>query len=273
VIPHVSASDIELGITHLTMNGVVIIDDLIDHDTVDQILAELEPHLAATRPGGGAFYGGQAKRVSAVIAKAPTFSSVLVNSTLLQITDAILKANCNRYIVTLTAALEVWPNGELQPLHRDEEHYGKYLDYSPEAPEYLVSFMVAGTEFTADNGATRLVPESHLWQTDRVADESETMQAAMSKGSVAIWLGSVIHGMDINRTAVPRTGIVGGFCLGWLRQEENQYLACPPEIAQHLPDDVQGLLGYRQHTSLLGWAGGRDHKVQTRPASEVADGQ
>jgi hypothetical protein len=266
MIPHIQATDIDAGASALGEHGVVIVDDLIDHSVIDSVLNELEPHLEATRPGGGTFYGGQAKRLSAVIAKAPSFASVLSNATLLGITDAVLKPNCNRYIVTLTAALEVWPNGDLQPLHRDEQHYGPYLDYSPEAPEYLVSFMVAGTEFTAANGATRLVPGSHRWPVDRVADESETVQAAMSKGSVAMWLGSTVHGMDINRTKFPRTGLVGGFCLGWLRQEENQYLACPPEIAMNLPDDVQALLGYRPHTSLLGWVGGRDHKVQTRQA-------
>ena len=93
-------------------------------------------------------------------------------------------------------------------------------------------------DFTADNGATRLVQGSHQWPQDRVATEGEIVGAVMPRGSAVVWLGSVLHGMGITRSDRPRTGVVSGFCVGWLHQEENQYLATPPEVAATLPHDV-----------------------------------
>lgn len=265
-IRHVTPEAIETGVAILATDGVVVVDRLFRDDQIDSIMAELAPHLAATRPGGGEFYGGRAKRVSGLLAKAPAFAAVLAQSELHQLTTSALGAHCDRYVVTLTASLEVWPGGTLQPLHRDEGTYGKYLDYTPGGPEYLVSFMIAGTDFTAENGATRFVVGSHTQPMDADLDEAMTAQAAMPKGSIAVWLGSTLHGMAVNRTTLPRTGFVGGFCLGWLRQEENQYLACPPDVAAQFSDEVQQLLGYTPHNALLGWATDRDHRAQTRAA-------
>jgi hypothetical protein len=265
-IRHIGCNDIETGTQILAADGVVVIDELVSCEEIDAILAELEPYLAATRPGGGAFYGGKAKRLSAALAKAPSLARVLERSELHALTSSALLAYCDRYVVTLTGALEVWPGGELQPLHRDEGTYGRYLEYAPGGPEYLVSFMVAGTEFTADNGATRFVLRSHTWPVDVDATEDQTVQAVMKKGSIAVWLGSTLHGMAVNRTSLPRTGIVGGFCLGWLRQEENQSLACPPDVAATRSERVQPWLGYTPHSALLGWATDRDHRAQTRSA-------
>ena len=207
----------------------------------------MRPHASASPPssnrisdhavaGGGTFYGRRAKRVYAVIAKAPAFSEVLQHPALLSVTDAVLGPHCDRYRVQLTTALETWPGGELQPLHRDESVYGEYLEYGPHAREYLLSFMLAATDFSADNGATRLVLGSHRWPRRREPKREEEVRAVMPRGSAVVYLGSLLHGMGINSSDQPRTGIASGYSLGWLRQEENQYLACPPEIAGGLPN-------------------------------------
>lgn len=43
------------------------------------------------------------------------------------------------------------------------------------------------------------------------------------------------------------------YCIGWLRQEENQYLAVPPELAKTLPEDMQRLIGYDFGAASLGY--------------------
>jgi hypothetical protein len=43
------------------------------------------------------------------------------------------------------------------------------------------------------------------------------------------------------------------YSLGWLRQEENQYLSCPPEIAKDLPPALTDLLGYTMGNFSLGF--------------------
>jgi len=125
--------------------------------------------------------------------------------------------------------------------------------------------MLALTDFNEDNGATRVVPGSHMWPLDQKALAGEAQQTVMQRGSVAVWLGSILHGMSINHTKQPRTGISSGYSLGWLRQEENQYLACPPDIARTLPQRVQQLLGYQITNPVLGFVDGMDNHLQTRP--------
>ena len=248
-------------------DGAFIFEGLIDAPACERITAELQPHLDHAVAGGGTFYGKRAKRVYAVIAKAPAFSEVLQHPALLSVTDAVLGPHCDRYRVQLTTALETWPGGELQPLHRDERVYGEYLEYGPHAREYLLSFMFAATDFGADNGATRLVLGSHRWPREREPKREEEVRAVMPRGSAVVYLGSLLHGMGINSSDQPRTGIASGYSLGWLRQEENQYLACPPEIAGGLPERVQQLLGYQTANPVLGFADGWDNELQTRPGN------
>jgi ectoine hydroxylase-related dioxygenase (phytanoyl-CoA dioxygenase family) len=256
----------EIAADMLRDDGVVIIESLFDHELIDDIVNELEPHFAAEVPGGGPWFGGASKRISGVVAKSPSFQQVITHPTMLAMANEVLSSNCARFQLQLSAGLEVWPNGTLQPLHRDDGTYAPHLVPSP-GTELMLSFMVAATDFTMANGATRFVLGSHSGaiRTDAVT-EADTVQAEMPKGSVALWYGSTLHGMSVNTTDVPRIGLVAGYSVGWLRQEENQYITVPPDVAAGLPDDVAQLLGYAAYSPILGWVGDRDSSLQTRRA-------
>ena len=182
---------------------------------------------------------------------------MIVAPTLMAVADRVLSPNCLNFQLQLSSLLQVWKDGELQPLHRDVGVYHPYVKCGPKDPEILLSLIWAGTDFTAQNGATWVVPGSHRWRRNRKARPHEKVQTIMSKGSVAVYLGGTLHGMGVNTTERPRLGIISGYCVGWLRQEENQYLACPPAKARKLPANVQHLLGYRTHGTVLGWVDGR----------------
>ena len=81
----------------------------------------------------------------------------------------------------------------------------------------------------------------------------------MPKGSVILFTGSVYHGGGANKSREPRLGIEVGYNLGWLRQEENQYLAVPPAIARQLPEKLQSLIGYSMGSYALGYFGDVQH--------------
>jgi ectoine hydroxylase-related dioxygenase (phytanoyl-CoA dioxygenase family) len=119
--------------------------------------------------------------------------------------------------------------------------------------EWQVSVNWALDEFTAENGATRVVPGSHRWLEERRAAEDEIVQAIMPKCSVLVYLGSVLHGGGSNLSDRPRMGLVNTYSLGWLRQEENMYLTIPREIAESYPDNIRRLIGYQGHGEFLGW--------------------
>ena len=255
----------------LRESGILIVEKLVPDAVMDRIEAEIAPDLAAKKPGGGSFFGFRCKRLGGAVGRSETFARQLDDPILLGLSDALLLDNCKTYQLQISSILQVWSGGELQPLHRDVGVYEPYVKRAPGGPEILVSLMWALTDFTAENGATRLVPGSHLWETERKARPEEEVQAVMPRGSLAIWRGSILHGMGVNRTQTPRTGLVAGFSVGWLRQEENQYLVCPPEKADRLPERVQQLLGYQAHSPILGWVEDRSFDNVLRPGDRDAD--
>jgi ectoine hydroxylase-related dioxygenase (phytanoyl-CoA dioxygenase family) len=241
----------------LDEEGVVIVERIVPGERLGRLLLDLQPYLDAVEPGGGSFFGRRAKRISAILAKSPVYAELICEPLLLALAGRMLGRNCARFQIQATAVLQVWEGGQRQPLHRDRDTYAPYLAHVPGGPEHVMSLMWAGTDFTAANGATHFVRGSHMTTGDGSMD-LETDRAVMPAGSVAVWRGSLLHGMGVNTTSEPRTGIVGGYSVGWLRQEENQYLACPPEVARAFPPEVQRLIGYRSHSPVLGWVEGAD---------------
>lgn len=114
--------------------------------------------------------------------------------------------------------------------------------------------MWAVTDFTEETGATRVVVGSNRWEDEPdEVDPALTTGAVMRKGSVLLYSGSIFHGGGANSTDDHRIGMNVGYSLGWLRQEENQYLACPPEIARTLPEGLLRLMGYQRGAFALGY--------------------
>ena len=227
------SASVEDIVSVLERDGVVAIRNIATPETMDRLLADLEPALVREEPGGGEFFGYRSKRVGGIVARTPVFSELIVDPLLLGLADAVLLPNCETYQIPLSGLVQVWKGGEAQPLHRDTVGYDPYLKLGPGVPEIVLSAMWAVSDFSADNGATRFARGSHLWEPERKACDSDIVQAVMPKGSVALWLGATLHGMAVNHTDTPRTGMVSGYCVGWLRQEENQYVVCPPDRRRH----------------------------------------
>jgi ectoine hydroxylase-related dioxygenase (phytanoyl-CoA dioxygenase family) len=142
------------------------------------------------------------------------------------------------------------PGQGAQELHRDRFIWGKYLSREVE-PQ--LNTIWALTEFSADNGATRVVPGSHRWDWERIAQHHEITQAVMPRGSVLFYTGSVIHSGGENRSNADRIGLNLTYSNAWLRQEENQYMSCPPEIAREFDPELRALLGYTMANYGLGY--------------------
>jgi ectoine hydroxylase-related dioxygenase (phytanoyl-CoA dioxygenase family) len=152
--------------------------------------------------------------------------------------------------------------------------------HCPWSIEPMINVMWAVSPFTEANGATRVAVGSHFWDQDRQATEEDLSIAEMSPGSCLLYLGSTLHGAGANMTDVRRTGIIMGYCLGWLRQYENQYLAVPPEAASQLSKELAGLIGYAAHRPHLGLYECRDPLEfltdglpENLPADDVPDAE
>ena len=260
------SSDSDLDTIHavLQTDGVVIIERLIDESRMQDLLKILEPIFAEKKIGGGDFYGNAKKSISALFKRGPEFAELALHPTILGITEKVLGPNCDTVQIQTAGAMEVWGGGSHQPLHRDADVYLPYLKMDPDGPEYEILFMFAGTDFRKENGATRIIPGSHRWPPDREPNESEAQFAEMPQGSVAIWLGRTFHALSKSIADSPRTGIAVAFTVGWLRQEENQFLAVPADVVKELPERMQQLLGYQTHSTMLGWCEGLDSDLLTR---------
>lgn len=254
-----AAADVKDLLEAIAADGAVIVEGLLTEDVVSRVNEEVEaavdmadPTAEMFSPVMQSFHGAQTKQVAGVPGISRTFAvDVMCHPMLLALADAILLPGCARYQLNIGHLLQRGPGSTEQILHRDE---AVWSDVPKPHPELQLASVIAFVDFTKDNGATRLVPGSHLWE-DRALSPMEQIfapqptqdqieYAEMPAGSAVIYTGGVIHGGGANTTNTARRGAHLSYCLGWLRTEENNYLACPPEVAKMLPRLAQEVLGY-----------------------------
>jgi len=245
-----------LVLAALERDGVVIIEGLLSDQLVAKVNDEADAAVAAADPDGPmfnpmakAFMGAFTKNVPGLPGISRTFATeVMCHPVLLALADGVLGPSCARYQLNLGQILERGPGSVHQWLHRDE---GVWVDVPKPSPELQLASVIALTDFTRDNGATRVVPGSHRWpdrhlpMDEQITPTSDQLAVAdMRAGSAVVYTGGVIHGGGANATDQPRRGVHLSYCLGWLRTEENNYLSIPPAIAAGLPRTAQEVLGY-----------------------------
>ncbi len=233
----------------LDSDGALILDDVIAPPEVAQVRAEIDPYIEATADGRDRFTGFQTTRTGALVARSPACRELVMHPGVLAACDVFLKRACDRYQLHLTQVIRIKPGQPRQALHRDRLAWGGFL----KEVEPQLNTIWALTDFTQANGATQVVPGSPSWPEGRKAEPAEIGYAEMKAGSVLVYSGSVIHAGGENQTDADRIGINITYCLGWLRQEENQYLSCPPAIARTLDPKLQALLGYSMGSYALGY--------------------
>ena len=235
----------------LNDDAAVIIENVISLDTVEILKGELEPYLSREVFGRDEFTGFSTKRVGALMARSNACRDLALNPLVIDVAKQYLKPFADGYQLHFTSAVSIGPNETKQVLHRDRGIWGGYL---PRQVEPLMSTIWAVTEFTRENGATQIVPGSHKWDKGREPNDAEIAYAEMNPGSVLLYTGTVLHGGGANKTASEnRTGVFLHYALNWLRQEENQYLSCPPEIAKELSPKLRSLIGYSKGGYVLGF--------------------
>lgn len=237
----------------LARDGGVIVHDMLSTQTVTNLRLELDPTSRATAVGPKVnnknvnyFWGEQTKRFTRLAQRSQTFvDEILVHPILIGIADELLKPHCASYWMNTGQMMIVMPSGAPQYMHRDSDDWPSMC--SPDKPICQISCMFALSDFTAENGATRVAPGSHLWSDfSRVATDNEITQAVMPAGSGMIYTGKTMHSAGANKTkSEPRYGLHMSYLYGWLTPEEAGCLGVTEERAKTFTKQQQQLLGYR----------------------------
>ncbi len=227
-------------------DGAAIVTDLTATETVDRIRAELRPHLDAKGlETESDFNGSRTLRVySSLLGLAPTAAELVDHDRVVEVANAVLLPHCATYQIGSLTGIEILPGESAQALHRDDSLYPIEIS----GLELQIGVMWALDDFTVENGATRVVPKSHRFlRSWHLPGLDGWESAVMPKGSALFYLGSTWHGGGANTSDAPRMGLINTYSLGWLRQEANQYLEMPPEVAQQFNPRLRALLGYTAH--------------------------
>lgn len=232
----------------LNERGYAVIHSLAPAETMDRLNADFDPYIDAVQLGRTDFAGFRTKRINNLVAKSKACQELAEHPLVMALCDRVLLPYCVRYHLHVTALIELQPGEHAQELHRDGDIY----PVQSEIPMTL-SAIWACNDFTAENGGTRLVPGSHRWPRDRQPREEEVVSAVMPRGSLLVYASNLIHGGGANNGQGVRRGMTLQYNLGWLRQEENQYLSLPVEVARTLPESLQRLIGYDLGGPYLGF--------------------
>ncbi len=234
----------------LARDGCVVVDRLAPGEVMDAVDTEMKPYVDATKSGVDPFSGHDTRRTGALIARSPTARDLVSHPLVLATAKEVLEGATN-FQLHLTQIIAIGPGESGQAIHRDQWAF----DFFPFPMGYEVqcNTLWAMTDFSEENGATRLVPGSHRHEDRLRLTESDTEPAEMQAGSVLFYTGSLYHGGGANRSAETRYGLNLTYARAWLRQEENQYLSVPPEIARELPESLLRLIGYARGAYALGY--------------------
>ncbi|HEX3980960.1 MAG TPA: phytanoyl-CoA dioxygenase family protein [Acidimicrobiales bacterium] len=250
-IQHLPADTTAAAVAEIVKEeGAVVVDGMASTDLMDSIETELRPYLDSTPFGPDEFTGSLTRRTGSLIARSPSARQLVMHPLVLGTTSEVL-AHATNFQLHLTQAIAIGPGQQAQAIHKDRWAF----DFFPFPIGYEVqcNTIWALTEFTESNGATRVVLGSTTAEDSQAFTQDDTEPAEMERGSVLFYSGSVNHGGGANRSDQVRIGLNITYNLAWLRQEENQYLATPLEIAQTLPVELLRLMGYDRGAYALGY--------------------
>ncbi len=233
----------------INRDGAVIVEGVLSPKEISRFREQLDPYMQATENGADDFTGRATTRTGALVARSAQARDMVMHPMVVGAANEFLAPYCERIQLHLSQIIRLKPGQGKQLIHRDRWAWGRHLENLE--PQFNTIWAI--TDFTEENGATQVVPGSTQWPDDRKAELEEICQAVMQAGSVLLYTGSVFHSGGENRSSDDRIGVNLTYTLGWLRQEENQYLSCPPEVAAQFSPELQDMLGYTMGQYALGY--------------------
>lgn len=259
--------EVEPHVERLTRDGYTVIEDFADPAALLAARRALAPHLGSHR-GRNAFEGFATERVYTLVARGKVFEDLTADPRLLALLDRFLQPG---YLLTASQAICIHPGEAAQAVHTDDSFYRQ----ARPRPAISLSMICAVDAFTDTNGATDVIPGSHLWSDADIAAISRQDALAalrpmvMPAGAAIVFQGTLLHRGGANRSDAPRLAFTNQYCEPWARTQENFYLGVPRERAQAMAPRLQDLLGYNIWAPFMGQVTG-SHPLKSLEAGWVA---
>ncbi len=245
---------IDTHLSRIKTDGYTIVEDAIE----PELTAELRDAVRAccdelgVEPKGNRAEGFATKRLYNLVPRAPVFQKLPVHDQVLPLVEQVLEPEC---LLSGTTAMDIGPGERLQGLHADD---GLFKIGRPHQP-MMATTIWALTDFTADNGATRIVPKSHLEPGHPDPDdESIAIAAEMPAGSVLVMDSQLWHCGGPNTTEDDwRLGLNVQYVRGFFRTQQNQYLSIPPDQVPDYSPRLRQLLGFELYRGIMGHVDGQ----------------
>jgi hypothetical protein len=230
----------------LRAHGYVVLPRVLSADELRRVREGVAPLLGPT--GRNNFEGEHTQRAYGVLAKTDACDVLVEHPRVLALMDWLLMPN---YLLSQLQVINILPGEEAQPLHYDDGFY----PWPRPRPQLSAATIWALDDFTAQNGATAIIPDSHLWGPETTS--TTPVPVVMPAGSVVVFVGTLWHGGGANRTDRPRLAASAQYCEPWLRTQENMFLCVPREAVKRRSAALQRMLGYSIHPPFVGMVNGQ----------------
>jgi ectoine hydroxylase-related dioxygenase (phytanoyl-CoA dioxygenase family) len=256
----------------MSEDGAVIIKNFTTPELVDQVNADTRPYLDSDKPWHGAIFPPETRRCTRLVSRSQTVREQwLVSPVVDELTEYFLAKTTSNYygaekhtytthpILNISVTIETRPGSKAQRLHRDDKNF--HVDHIDQtATGYQVGsdvgmgFLIPGVHTTVENGATQVLPGSHLWGMERWPKAENLAFATMQKGDAYCMLGGTYHAGGEN-TTIDQTRPMHGlfFVRGVMRSEENQYLIHSKEEVLSWSPKVQRIMGFHLSSPNIGF--------------------
>ncbi|MFY2860315.1 phytanoyl-CoA dioxygenase family protein [Mycobacterium sp. THU-M104] len=234
---------VDTDMAALERDGYVVWENLLDADERRSIRDTVGPWLGHT--GRNSFEGRRTQRIYSVLSRTRVCDRLADHPRVLAVLDRLLMPN---YLLSALQAINIQPGESAQLAHHDDGFYP-----IPRPREPLAAATIwAIDDFTADNGATVVLPGSHRWGRRPPGPDDPALPVVMPAGSCVFFVGTLWHGGGANTTDRDRLAITAQYCQPWLRPMEAFTLSVPREVARTLSADIQRMIGYSIHPPFVG---------------------
>jgi len=243
----VSADETRAHVARIKQQGYTIMTDVLSADEADALVADLErlERELAVKPARNPFEGQNTVRIYNLLVHGERYQNIATHPRILPIVEGVLDPGC---LVSSLSSIAIMPGEVPQSIHADDMLIPIAKPHVP----LVCNSMWALTDFTDANGATRIVPGSHTRDNPSYGKTYDTEPAEMTRGSVMVYDGAMWHGGGANTTDARRVGIAMNYCAGFIRQQENQQLGIPRDIARTFSPRLRELVGYGVYNRVIG---------------------